>query len=490
MESQNCNKKQHPRPKVVVVMVPLPAQGHLNPLLHLSHLISSYDIPVHFTGTSTHNHQAKVRLHGWHHNNNNDNNSKTNSSNNIQFHDFELPPYDYDSPSNNSNVNDHYALLHMHFLALFETLKLHLRKPMYQCIQQLSVKFDRVIVIHDMLMASIVQDIKLIPNVEAFTFLPTSAFTMFLESWRLIPEILRLFFRLDPEDIPQCINSNDYFEGSDPPEIIEFVMNQVKLLGFESGWLYNTSRDLEGRYVHLMEKLPISVKHFAIGPFHPMDGFESNHQCLEWLDKQEKGSVIYVSFGSTTSLTHDQIQELAKGLEECGQKFIWVLRKADSNDVFDQDNDTKMKEPQLPQEYEEKVKNKGTVIRDWAPQIEILAHKSVGGFMSHCGWNSCIESLSMGVPIAAWPMHSDQPRNAILVSEVLKVGVVVRDWAHRSELVTSNSIKNAVNKLMVSKEGKEMKERAIKLGESIRGSIVDGGASHVERDAFIAYITR
>ncbi|KAL2940940.1 Zeatin O-glucosyltransferase [Bienertia sinuspersici] len=190
------------------------------------------------------------------------------------------------------------------------------------------------------------------------------------------------------------------------------------------------------------------MKHFAIGPFHPMGGFESKHQCLEWLDKQEKGSVMYVSFGSTTSLTHDQIQELAKGLDECGQKFIWVLRKADSNDIFARDdNGDVMKEHQLPQGYEEKVKNKGIVIRDWAPQIEILAHKSVGA------------------------------KECYFVSEVLRVGVMVRDWAHRSELVMSNSIENAVKKLMVSKEGMEMKERAVKLGEAIKKSTSKGGAS-------------
>ncbi|KAL2940941.1 Zeatin O-glucosyltransferase [Bienertia sinuspersici] len=110
--------------------------------------------------------------------------------------------------------------------------------------------------------------------------------------------------------------------------------------------------------------------------------------------------------------------------------------------------------------------------------------------MSHCGWNSCIESLSMGVPIVAWPMHSDQPRNVVLVSQVLRVGVVVRDWAHQSKLVMSNLIENAVKRLMVSKEGKEMKERTLKLGEAIRGSTTKGGASCLERDAFIAYITR
>ncbi|KAL2940935.1 Zeatin O-glucosyltransferase [Bienertia sinuspersici] len=488
--NQNCNEEQT-KPKVVVVMVPLPAQGHLNQLLHLSHLITSYDIPVYYTGSSTHNHQARVRLHGWNHHGHHHDNDNKNNSTKIRFHDFQLPSYDqnYDS-SSNSNVDDYSVILPTHFLTLFDTLIHHLREPMHQLLQQLSVKFDRAIVIYDILMAYMVQDVKLIPNVEAFAFVPICAFTTFLDSWRSIPKKFRPF-HLDPKDIPQCIDLIDHYEGSMAPEMSKFVMNQVKLLGFESGWLYNTSRDIEGRYVHLMEKLEGNMKHFAIGPFHPMGGFESKHQCLEWLDKQEKGSVIYVSFGSTTSLTHDQIQELAKGLDECGEKFIWVLRKADSNDIFAKDdNGDVMKEHQLPQGYEEKVKNKGIVIRDWAPQIEILAHKSVGGFMSHCGWNSCIESLSMGVSIVAWPMYSDQPRNAIFMSEVLRVGVMVRDWAHRSELVMSNSIENAVKKLMVSKEGMEMKERAVKLGEAIKKSTSKGGASCLERDAFIAYITR
>ncbi|KAL2940928.1 Zeatin O-glucosyltransferase [Bienertia sinuspersici] len=353
-------------------MVPLPAQGHLNQLLHLSHLIASYGVPVHYAGSSSHNRQARARLHGWHHHNHD--HEQTVSK--IEFHDFELPKYDYEynqssnSSSNNDNVS---VVLPTHLQALFDASTMHLREPMRRLFEQLSVKFEKVVVIHDMLMAYVVQDVKEIANVEAFAFIPFCAFTMFMDTWRFIPENLRPF-DLEHGDIPECVNCVDHYEGCMTPEMFEFVVNQVKLLGFESGWLYNTSRVIEG----------------------------SLYGCFE---------------------------------------------KADSNDVFAEDNGGKMKDqPQLPQGYEEKVKNKGIVVRDWAPQIEILAHKSVGGFMSHCGWNSCIESLSMGVPIVAWPMHSDQPRNAVLVTEVLKVGVVVRDWARRSELVMSNSIEKCSEK--------------------------------------------
>ena len=130
--------------------------------------------------------------------------------------------------------------------------------------------------------------------------------------------------------------------------------------------------------------------------------------------------MIYICFGSTTSVTYEQITELALGLERSGQTFIWVLRNADTTDVF---TGADASNAMLPEGYEDRVKDNGLVVRDWAPQLQILAHPSTGAFVSHCGWNSCIESISMGVPIAAWPMHSNQPRNAVLVTDVLKIGV-------------------------------------------------------------------
>lgn len=113
-----------------------------------------------------------------------------------------------------------------------------------------------------------------------------------------------------------------------------------------------------------------------------------------------------MSFGTTSSLSDKEIEELAIRLEKSLQKFIWVLRDADKADVFAGEE----RRAQLPEGYEVRLKGRGVIVIDWAPQLEILAHPSTGCFMSHCGWNSCMESISMGVPIAAWPMHSDQPR--------------------------------------------------------------------------------
>ena len=183
----------------------------------------------------------------------------------------------------------------------------------------------------------------------------------------------------------------------------------------------------------------------------------------------------------------EQIQEIATGLEQSKQKFIWVLRDADKGDIFD---GSEAKRYELPNGFEERVKEMGLVVRDWAPQMEILSHSSTGGFMSHCGWNSCLESITMGVPIATWAMHSDQPRNAVLVTEVLKVGLVVKDWDQRNALVSASDVEKAVRRLMETEEGDEIRERAVKLKNAIHRSMDEGGGSHMEMASFIAHITK
>ncbi|PON90349.1 UDP-glucuronosyl/UDP-glucosyltransferase, partial [Trema orientale] len=132
----------------------------------------------------------------------------------------------------------------------------------------------------------------------------------------------------------------------------------------------------------------------------------------------------------------------------------------------------------------------GMILRKWVPQVEILGHLSTGGFISHCGWNSCMKSISMGVPIGAWPMHSDQPINAVLITEVLKVGVAVMEWRQRDESVTSSMITKAVMKLMASEEGDEIRKRTEEMGKALLRSVSKGGDSRLELDYFVAHITR
>ncbi|XP_015876874.3 zeatin O-xylosyltransferase-like [Ziziphus jujuba] len=360
-------------------------------------------------------------------------------------------------------------------------------------------KAKRIVIIHDNLASSVVQDSTSIPNAESYIFEPTTAFSIlsriiFMESGKflLIPKELGADDKKfnDPIEIP-CL------EGNFSKEISEFINYQRQFVQSSVGFLNNTCRLIDGIFLDLLaEKRNRMI--WAIGPLHQIihskntEYYNSNnngkHKCLlEWLDKQEPNSVLYISFGTTTSIgDHDeQLQELAIGLELSETKFIWVFRDADHK----KDNGKRV---ELPEGFEERMRAKGIgmVVRDWAPQLEILEHKSTGGFLSHCGWNSCLESISYGVPIATWPMHTDQPTNALLITKVLKVGLNVKEWERRHELVSSSTINKALRRLMGPDEGAEMRKRAQDLGAKVRNATADGGVSRLECDSFIAHITR
>ncbi|KAJ8570392.1 hypothetical protein K7X08_037364 [Anisodus acutangulus] len=455
--------------QVAVVMVPLPAQGHLNQLLHLSRLISSYNIPVHYVGATTHIRQAKFRVHGF----------NPLSTKNLHFHEF--PTTLFENPPPNPNASHKFP--NQLIPSFYATI--HLREPVCSLVRHLlDTNHRRVIVIYDSMMTWVVEDVPTILNAECYCFNSISAFHMYSFFWEIKGKPFQAGTELY-EDIPSL-------ENCTTPEIWELWRKQESLMGkVRSGELYNSSRVIEGLYLDLVAKENDGLNLWALGPFNPMlsqQNKDSNkhHKTLYWLDKQETNSVIYVSFGTTTSLSNEEIEELAVGLEKSLQKFIWVLRDADKGDVFAGEE----RRAQLPEGYEERIRGRGIIVRDWAPQLEILAHTSTGGFMSHCGWNSCMESISMGVPIAAWPMHSDQPRNSQLVTKFLKIGLIVRHWARRDELVISEIVENAVRTLMASPEGDEMRKRASELSNVVRQSVMDGGVNCVEMDSFIAHITR
>ncbi|XP_055808750.1 zeatin O-glucosyltransferase-like [Solanum dulcamara] len=459
-------KNNHKSQKVVVVIVPFLAQGHLNQLLQLSCLIASYNnIKVHYVSTKTHNLQAKHRVINY-----------FDSFSKIHFHEFPTPNFISPNPNPNSRIK-----FPSHLQPSFES-SYYLRNPVKRLIQTLSYKYQRVIIINDSLMGSVVQDFVSVPNAEAYTFHSVSAFTVFLFIW----ERKQRPFPIDPEmliDLPSL-------EGCFSPEFERFMEREYECMKFNSGKIYNTCRVIESPFLDLLSKELTNnkEKQWALGPFNPVTFPEKgSHKCLLWLDKQEPNSVLYVSFGTTTSFSDEQIKEMAIGLEQSHQKFVWVLRDADKGNVFTKKSSRKI---ELPKGFEERVKEKGFLVRDWAPQLEILSHCSIGGFLSHCGWNSCMESISMGVPIGAWPMHSDQPRNTVLITKILKIGIVVKDWANGNELVRSNVVKKSVEKLMASKIGDEMRNRAKKLSVEIRKSVAEGGIKRMELDSFISHITR
>ncbi|KAF3627903.1 putative L-gulonolactone oxidase-like [Capsicum annuum] len=464
-ESIVANQEELKEDDVAVVIVPLILQSHLRQLLHLACRISSYGLPVYYLGSATSNSQARLRS------------TTLNPSDiaKIHFHDLQFdtqdPPPDIPIHVWNASMRS--------------------REPIASFLRDISSKVRRVVVIHDLLMSYNIMDISSLPNGESYVFYCLPIFDMYCSHYAAVAG---LPIPLE-EELLKKLPSND---GCYNPED---VMHHSKLLsqctGFNAGDIYNTSQVIEGNaFIDSMAHLASiqNKKLWTLGPIQlPIQDLAilTDHLCLDWLNKQPPKSVLYVSFGTSTSFSAEQIKEIAIGLELSKQRFIWVLRNADKGDpVTNKCEDNRTVLLVLPEGFEERVKGVGLVVRDWAPQQEILAHSSTGGFMSHCGWTSCLESIIAGVPVAAWPIQFDQPKNSFLLAEILKIGLLVRVWEKREELVAASTIQNIVCKLMASEEGDMIRKRAQELSEAIRRSTEKGGVSRKELESFAAHITR
>ncbi|XP_062081379.1 zeatin O-xylosyltransferase-like [Humulus lupulus] len=455
---------------VVVAVVPFPAQSHLNQLLQLSHVLSSHDIPVHYIGSTLHNSQVKSRA-----------SIPLNHLTKIHFHDFQTPQF----PSPNSVSKTKFP---QHGLSTLKAIT-SLRHPIFSLLRSLSHTATRLVVVYDTFMASLVQDVISLPNAEAYCFNSASAFSCFAFVCQFLGHKDKVLIRNLPSGA-SCF-----------PTLFRIFMTLQGVMSdiTKSGSLFNTYRAIEGSFLDEIEsnkEIFGRRKMWALGPLlHQTTTItnelkEEDEFLFHWLDKQEQNSVLYISFGTTTTLSDVEIRELALGLEQSGVKFVWAFRDADKADVFCKEE--WKRHDQLPNGFEERIRSLGVgmVLRNWVPQVKILGHSSTGGFMSHCGWNSCMESLTMGVPMAAWPMHSDQPMNAVLITEVLKAGVAVMEWKQRDELVTSSMIAMAARKLMASKEGEEIRVRVEELSKAVERSLNEGGDNCLEWDSFVAHISR
>ncbi|KAG8383622.1 hypothetical protein BUALT_Bualt04G0033200 [Buddleja alternifolia] len=169
-----------------------------------------------------------------------------------------------------------------------------------------------------------------------------------------------------------------------------------------------------------------------------------------WLDSQKKGSVVYVALGSEVTPSQDQLGELAHGLEISGVPFFWVLRKSS----WSTDSDS----VELPHGFEERTTGQGIVWRSWAPQLKILSHDSVGGFLTHCGWSSIVEGLMFGHPLITLPFLVDQGLNSRVVVEKELGSEIPRN--EEDGLYTRNSVAHSVKLVMLEDDGKKLRERA------------------------------
>ncbi|KAL6897242.1 hypothetical protein ACP4OV_006938 [Aristida adscensionis] len=251
----------------------------------------------------------------------------------------------------------------------------------------------------------------------------------------------------------------------------------VKASRCSSGVIVNTFQDLESSDLQKITD-GLGVPIYAIGPLHKISlGTESSlleqdRTCLEWLDKQETDSVLYVSFGSLASMDEKQLLEIAWGLANSNMPFLWVIR----HNIIQSP-----KEVRLPDGFNEMTSGRGMVV-SWAPQQDVLGHRAVGGFWTHNGWNSTLESICEGIPMISRPLFADQMLNARYVQEVWKIGFELEGELERG------TIERAVRKLLCEEEGRAMKKRAEDLKNKSDHSIKEGGFSHAAMDLLLKRI--
>ena len=265
------------------------------------------------------------------------------------------------------------------------------------------------------------------------------------------------------------------------------------------GILVNTFEELEPRYVEEYQK--VVKKIWCIGPLSLCDRVMSNkfgrgnkstiddHKCLSWLDPMKPSSVIYVCFGSLCHVVAPQLVELALGLEASNCPFLWVIREGDYS--------TELEKWVIEEKFEERTKGRGFIFQGWAPQVQILSHPAIGGFLTHCGWNSTVEGVSAGVPMITWPMSAEQFYNEKLIVQILRIGVRVGvkasvHWGEEEKagvLVRRVDVKKAIEQLMhEGEEGEERRKRARKLGGITKRTVEEGGSSYLNVDLLIQHI--
>ncbi|XP_021806670.1 UDP-glycosyltransferase 71A16-like [Prunus avium] len=244
-----------------------------------------------------------------------------------------------------------------------------------------------------------------------------------------------------------------------------------------------TAKLLVSRDDHLFITLLIMKRPFD-KLFTNTDDDDKGWDILSWLDDQQPLSVVFLCFGSMGSFGEAQVKEIACALEHTGLRFLWSLRQPPPKGKMAMPSDYADPSGVLPEGFLDRTAKIGKVI-GWAPQVDILAHSSIGGFVSHCGWNSTLESMWYGVPVATWPMYAEQQTNAFQL--VKELGLAVEIKMKDSEVVVSaQEIERGITQVM--EHDSVIRKRVKEMSEKGKKSKMNGGSSYSSLDHFIDQI--
>ncbi|XP_076925130.1 7-deoxyloganetin glucosyltransferase-like isoform X2 [Bidens hawaiensis] len=449
MDSTHKNKPH-------VVCIPLPAQGHINPMLNLAKILHSKGFFITFVNTEF-NHQRFLKSLG---------SNALHDRPSFHFETFfdGLPPAK--NPDATQDTESLLTSLHEHGL-----------DPIKNILSKVSALYSPV--------TCIVADFAMgftLPAAEELGILAVLFWTAGAGSlicYDQYPNLIQkgLMPLKDPsylvngylDTVVDFIPTMPGIRLKDIPPFVRIVHpGDEFMVGFSdrelergkraTAIIFNTFDELEGEILDALSlKYPLC---YGIGPLHllhnniadkSLDSIKSNlwveePKCLKWLDDKEPLSVIYVNFGSVTVMTPQQLVEFCWGLAKSNYSFLWIIRP----DLVIGDSAI------LPSEFLEQTSNRG-MLANWCPQQEVLSHPSLGGFLTHSGWNSTIESISYGVPMICWPFFADQQPNCWWSCNKWKIAMEI------DNNVKSEEVSKLVIELMNGEKGKEMRKNAIDL---------------------------
>lgn len=255
---------------------------------------------------------------------------------------------------------------------------------------------------------------------------------------------------------------------------MELALQALAMVRKADSVLFTSFYELEARVFNaLRASIPVPV--YPVGPSIPYMLLDEERldepsgsaapDYVGWLDSQPHGSVLYVSLGSFLSVSGAQMDEIAMGLSLSGTRFLWVARGESSR-------------------LREVVGDAGLIV-PWCDQLRVLGHASVGGFLTHCGWNSTLEGVFSGLPMLTFPIFWDQPIDSRLIVDEWKTGLSLRGGGV-VVVVGKEEIAGAVRRVMDldGDESKAMRRRAAELREAARRAVEAGGSSSTNLDCF------
>ncbi|KAA8550339.1 hypothetical protein F0562_002023 [Nyssa sinensis] len=276
---------------------------------------------------------------------------------------------------------------------------------------------------------------------------------------------------LNPKDL------TSYLQESDISTVCHHIIfNAFKDVKGADFVLCNTVRELE---LEIISDLQTKISFYAVGPILPI-GFTkslvatslwSESNCTSWLNTKPLGSVLYVSFGSYAHVTKHDLAEIAHGLLLSKVSFVWVVRP----DIVSSD-DT---DP-LPVGFKEEISDHSMII-PWCYQLHVLAHSAIKGFLTHCGWNSILESIWCEVPLLCFPLLTDQITNRKLVVDDWRIGINLSD----KRPITREEVSKNINRLMSGKSGDELKNEIKEVKKRLENAVTAEGSSEKNMDQFI-----